>query len=176
MQLKSLVVSGALGLATALMPVAASAQDAEGGAPGAGANASPRIATKCRVIIGDAHVATSNVDSNTASNLFSNITDTTVTFKIPGDRNRCVLVVFSAEPFTPGSELMHIRALRDGVVCNPSEQQFSSGDGTFRKVNTAQFQCLSVPPGKHTIQMQFRSQTNGVNVFLTKPVTSVFNE
>ncbi len=176
MHFKSLVVSGALGLATALMPVAASAQDADGGAPGANA-VSPRVASKCRVIIGDANVAASELGFNTASNTFSDLGDTTVNFSIPGTRNRCVLVVFSAEPFTPGNELVHVRALRDGgVVGNPVEVQFGSGDGVFRKVTTAQFQFESVPPGKHTIVIQFRSQVNGQNVFIGRPVTSVFSE
>ena len=50
MQLKSLVFSGTLGLATALMPAAASAQDAAGDARGTGTNAAPEIASKCKVI------------------------------------------------------------------------------------------------------------------------------
>jgi hypothetical protein len=146
-------------------------------APGAGADAaSPRIAEKCRVLVGDANVAASELGSNTASNIFSNITDATVNFKIKGTRNRCVLVVFSAEPFTPGNELVHVRALLDGaVVGNPVSVQFGSGDGVFRKVTTAQFQFKGVSPGGHTIQMQFRSQVLGVNVFIGRPVTSVFN-
>jgi hypothetical protein len=113
---------------------------------------------------------------NTASNVFSNIPDAKVNFTIGGVQNECVLVIFSAEPFTPGNELVHVRAVRDGVfVGNPVSVQFGSGDGVFRKVTTAQFQFKGVSPGGHTIQMQFRSQVLGVNVFIGRPVTSVFN-
>ena len=174
MQLKSLVVSAALGLATALMPVAASAQDADGGAPGA-ATASPRVQTKCRVNFVDAHVAASELGFNTASNVFSNIGDTRVNFTIGGVQNECVLVVFSAEGFAPGNRLLHVRALRDGLLGTPETVQFASGDGNFRFVHTAQFQFEGVPPGSHTIQMQFRSQVAGETVFIAKPFTSVFN-
>lgn len=176
MQIKSLVFSGALGLATALMPVAASAQDAAGRAAGVDAKGgSSRIANRCKVVLGTANVSASTGSFSTSASTFSDIPETTVNFRIRGSANRCVLVVFSGQPFAQGSELIHVRALRDGSPGTPSSVQFGTNDATFNKVTTAQFQFQDVPPGRHVIQMQYRSRAAGQTVFITNPVTSVFN-
>ena len=147
MQLKSLVFSGTLGLATALMPAAASAQDAAGEARGTGTNAAPEIASKCKVITTAVNVAASEGVFSTSSATFSDIPEANVGFRITGTANRCVLVVFSGNPFATGNELVHVRAvLAGGTIAKPFSVQFGTNDTTFNKVATAQFQFFSVPP------------------------------
>ena len=70
---------------------------------------------------------------------------------------------------------MHVRAvLAGGAIAKPFSVQFGTNDTTFNKVATAQFQFFSVPPGAHSVRMQFRTQVAGQTVFISRPVTSVF--
>ena len=46
--------------------------------------------------------------------------------------------------------------------------QFGTNDTTFNKVATAQFQFFNVPPGAHSVKMQFRTQVAGQTVFISQ--------
>jgi hypothetical protein len=156
------------------MPLAASAQKA-GGGDGDSKAPSTRAFDRCKVVLGAANVGASNGFFSTDLVNFVDIPETTINFRISGTANRCVLVVFSAEAYAFDTRLMWVRALLDGSPGAPVDAQFASGDGNFRFVHAAQFIFENVTPGRHRIQMQYRSRIAGQEVFIANPVTTVYN-
>jgi hypothetical protein len=133
------LLCGALLLLTVLRPATASAETIQ--------------CSPTKVII-----KTSALDnSTTTSQTFVNIPETAIIFTQGGTSPSCVIVRFSAETFAAGNNAVNIRAyLGANVTVLPDEARYSGGDSV---VGTHLFEFVfpSVAPGRHILQMQFRS-------------------
>ncbi len=112
-------------------------------------------------------VAQSSSGQSTNSSTFVDVAGSDVSFNIGGSNNTCIIVSFSAQGFAPSGRLMHVRALRDGSIESvDSAIQFVAESTTFSDAHAYNFVFTNVPPGAHTVKMQFRSQTSGSDVFI----------
>jgi hypothetical protein len=159
------------------VPAPAAAQES-GVAPGADAGPAaltvlPACAAKTLHVKVD-----DGINYGTTSGAFVNVPNSNITFKIGGLNASCAVVTFQAFTFAAGAaELMYVRALLDGAVMQPGEVQFSGddsedGDGAWARTHSATWIAPGVPPGVHTVQIQFRSGLGG-SVFVHKPSTQV---
>lgn len=110
---------------------------------------------------------TSNTNRITSSNTFVDVPATSVTINQGGNSNSCVIVDFSGLVATAMANAFFLRALLDDVAGEPDYGQIT--------VNTTQNQSRSisfifpnVAPGTHTVKLQFRSSTNGQNVYINR--------
>jgi len=104
---------------------------------------------------------------STTSSSFVSIPNGAVTLSTAS--TGCIAVTFTAEAFAGGSPgaLMYVRATRNGVACQASEDWQLTGDddedGDGRWARGHAYSCVftNVPAGTHTIRMQYRSGVGG---------------
>jgi hypothetical protein len=87
---------------------------------------------------------------------YKNLPDSAVKFTQGGSRPGCVIVFFSAAMYRGTSEDVFIRAVLDGVIGIPQDQQWDSSTDGFRG-NSVSFIFPSVAPGPHMVRMQWRT-------------------
>jgi hypothetical protein len=107
---------------------------------------------------GAVYRAASNTElvSNTAD--YTNMPGVSVDFVQGGSSAGCVIVMFSAESFSPVGSAMIIRPRLDSPAATvPTEVQFAANDPDLYTSRAAIFIFRSVEPGPHRIRMQFRS-------------------
>lgn len=107
-----------------------------------------------------------DIGQTTTSTSFVNVPGMSRTVTIPGTTKTCVEVQYTATVFSPGDELIYVRATRDGVACLPGEAQFEGdsdedGDGSWARAHAFNFICTGVTPGAHTFRIQWRSFFGG---------------
>jgi hypothetical protein len=91
----------------------------------------------------------------TLSTSFSDIAGAKVTFTVSGTTNTCLIVSYTAVAES-SSTAGEFRALLDGAtVANPAELTLTYFD-VWKSV-AATYVLTGVPPGKHTLSMQFAS-------------------
>jgi hypothetical protein len=109
----------------------------------------------------------------TGSTTFVNISDAELDISVGGSDPTCLIVVFTAQTQTASNENMAVRARIPGVG-NGEPAEFSLGPGTgTTEARAAQFVFDDVPPGDHTLRMQFRSVINGTSVTISRPTVVV---
>jgi hypothetical protein len=109
----------------------------------------------------------------TNSQSFVNISQAELDITVGGSDPTCVIVVFSAQTQTASNENMGVRARIPGIGNGePAEISFGPGTGAV-EARTAQFVFEEVPPGNHTVRMQFRSSINGTSVTISRPTVVV---
>jgi hypothetical protein len=143
--------------------LAASDGQAEQEAARAGAR---RVQTSCAKVA-KVEVAQSSVGQSTTSSAFVDVIGSTVSFNIPGSANTCVLVDFSAQGFTGSAvaNVLFVQAVRDNAIVSVDGSiQFISTDQDFSDAHAYNFLFTNVPPGAHTVKMQYRSNLNGTSV------------
>jgi hypothetical protein len=93
--------------------------------------------------------------STTFVDITSNTGPAAVTFTVSGTTNTCLIVYYTASAQSTGTA-GYVRALLDGTkVGNPVQALVSYFSGW--KSAAANFVLTGVPPGKHTLAMQFKS-------------------
>lgn len=116
------------------------------------------VQTRCKSVK-TIDVAHSSDSQSTSSTDFVDIDGAVVKFDIGGKANTCVLVNFSAIAITDNNGVMLVRAVRnllfhsvDGPI------QLSGGDDVLHfGAHAYNFLFTDVPPGSHTVKMQYRS-------------------
>jgi hypothetical protein len=151
----------ALALVGALIPLVAAGQSAEPAQtrtnkPGAAAAKAPTVGvckpTKTKFL------ASSAPESVITSASFKNIPESAVAFIQGGNVASCVIVLFSAEGWSPVGNYLMVRAMLDGTTAAlPDEIRFTGDDPNLYRTHTMSFIFPSVAPGTHTVRMQFRS-------------------
>jgi hypothetical protein len=97
-----------------------------------------------------------------------------VDFKLGGRKPSNVVATFSAMSFAAGLDAVVVRVrLDDGTVAVPAEAQFSGAvDPSVKdfgaESHAYQFVFPQVPPGSHTVAVDFRS-VQGLMVFIHRP-------
>jgi hypothetical protein len=129
-----------------------------------------RVQTSCGKL-GKSEDAQSSVGVSTSSTTFVDVAGSQVSFNIGGTGNTSVIFYFSGQVFAPssaaGTGLMFVQAVRDtSIVSVDGPVQFQSESGTFSNAHAYNFLFTNVPPGAHTVKMQFRSNNSGNTVFI----------
>jgi len=133
----------------------------------------PPVGAKATVLgkgacdINATRVLVSNTALSTTSTTFVNVTDSKLAFvqAKPG----CVIVAFSAAALTQTGEKMRVQALLDKTVCAPSDHLLLGTNNEVASV-AMNFLCPDVSAGRHTVQMQVRSN-GGQSVVLDNRTT-----
>ena len=101
--------------------------------------------------------------------------DSNVTFTQGGSTASCIIVSFSGEAGAPENSWMNLRALLDGIVCQPNAVQFvrSNATATDQAARAMNFICPDVAPGSHTVRLQFGPSGSGQEVYLDYRTTIV---
>lgn len=158
----SAAVAGALSMSISTPALAGPGEPA---GANAGARAQTRAVTSCQQPI-KVKVAQSSSSQSTTSTAFVDLVGSNVSFKVGGTVNTCVLVDFSAQAFAPNlGTLLMVRALRDGsLVSVDGEIQLEADSAQFSDAHAYNFLFTNVPPGRHSVKMQFRTFFAGDNV------------
>jgi hypothetical protein len=131
------------------------------------ATARPAVTTGACKPVKTSYAASDLQGSSTTSTSFVAIPEATVAFNVAGTSPSCVIVIFSAETYAAGGDLVYVRPLLDGgTVAVPSQTQFSgdddeNGDGRWARSHDMNFVFPSVAPGSHSLVMQFASFAGG---------------
>lgn len=159
------IVTAVAGTMLLSLSVAALAGD---GQPSGARRAGTQVQTSCGKDAKKLEVAQSSVGQSTTSTAFADVDGSTVSFNIGGNGNTCLLVDFSAQVFAPGAgHLMNVHAIRDDNIQSVDGRiQLVAESGAFSDAHAYNFLFTDVPPGAHTVKMQFASGTNGNEVFV----------
>ena len=96
-----------------------------------------------------------------SSSSFVDIPETSVNVKVGGANPTCVIVAFSALVNPEPDETMVVRARIAGIGAgDPDDVAFGPGSGKL-DTRATQFIFRNVPPGSHTLQMQYRINAGG---------------
>lgn len=146
----------------------------DGLAPGAArAEAAPEAVGQCAP--GRVKFKTLNDTVTTSSANFSNVAGSGVVFTSAGPGSSCVVVRFSAMAFAPTNRVMIMQALLNGsTLGTPGPIQFATGDGTYAMVRSFEWVFPNVPPGKHTVLIQYRSAFSDLVVLYGRTTTIHF--
>jgi hypothetical protein len=167
-----MLLAGAVAALAALVLGGQVVQANEGSAslPGRGGGAAVPIKGTCKVT--KISFATAESAESTASPSFVDLPGTAVTFRIGGTRPACLEVELSAEAFAPNDAAMTVRALLDGnLIGSPLVAIFAADDndggdvGNFA-AHAMSFGFVDVPPGVHTVNIQWRSFGGEVQMFV----------
>jgi hypothetical protein len=111
--------------------------------------------------------------AQTDSTDFINIPHAALDVTVGGSAPTCVIVSFSAQTKTASKENMDVRAKITGVgIGEPEDVTFGSGTGEL-EARATQFVFANVPPGDHTVHIQYRSAKAGTVVKLCEPTVVV---
>lgn len=125
--------------------------------------------TSCGKDFKKVEIAQNSTSQSTSSTAFSDVSGSTVSFNTGGSSNSCVLVNFSAQAFAPADrgQILHLQAIRDGNITSVDGSiQLAAENASFSDAHAYNFLFTDVPPGAHTIKMQYRSQVSGQDVFI----------
>src|SRR5262245_41575645 len=149
--LRSLMIASAL----TMLSTAALAGD---GQPAGDRAAGARALTSCSKL-SRIEVAQSGVSQSTGSTVPVDVVGSSIGFIVGGAVPSCVLVSFSGQAFGPANgTLMMVRAVRDGAIVSvDGEIQFVAESITFSDAHAYNFLFTGVPPGFHSVKMQYRS-------------------
>jgi hypothetical protein len=154
-------------LATSLLiPSAAIAGD--GQAPGAKASTRASVNKACGPLP-KVDILASDVNTTTSSTSFVTLFGGTRTINVGGTASTCVVVDLSVQGFAPTAAtdtLMMVRVLLDGVSSANGEIQMVAESDTWSDAHAYNFVFPSVPPGFHTITLQFRTFFSGDTVHI----------
>jgi len=116
----------------------------------------------CR--LNHAAVVTSTLISNTTETFFVDVPESGVRIVQGPGQPDCVVVSFSAAAASPQTQVLMVRALLDGVDCEPGAMLFARGDASLLVpvVRTVNFICTGVTPGIHRLKLQYRSSNGGM--------------
>ena len=107
---------------------------------------------------------------DTTSTGFFDVAGSTVSFSIGGSVKTCVLVNFSGEVAAQSNVntgLMLIRAVRDNAILSADgEVQFVVDTGFLADAHAYNFIFPHVPPGPHSIKMQFQRASGNFAVIV----------
>lgn len=111
----------------------------------------------------------------TDSTTFINIPHAALDITVGGSTPTCVIVSFSAQTKTASKENLNVRAKIQGVgIGEPEDVTFGSGTGEL-EARATQFVFANVPPGDHTVHLQYRSDKTGNVVKLCEPTVVVYH-
>jgi hypothetical protein len=136
------VISGLMGSAVALLITLSQADAAPVAVGGCAPNALKYKASIASV--------------NTTSATLVNVSETGLSFIQGGTRPGCAIITFSAlSNAFPSGTTMVVEAHLDGVPCQPSSAFFTSNPNPTS--NTMSYVCEDVTPGRHRVQMKYRT-------------------
>ena len=98
---------------------------------------------------------------NTGKITFVNMPGMTLAFKQGGTDPSCVLVTFSTTAITSTNSIAYVQPLLDGNATGLPVSVPLIVDAANYEVRTATFLFTDVPPGKHTVKMQFEASFVG---------------
>jgi hypothetical protein len=91
-----------------------------------------------------------------------------VNFNIGGTTNTCILVDFSAQASVVGgvfTRVLFVQAVRDGnIVSADGSIQFATQPQSISDAHAYNFIFTNVPPGPHSVKMQYRNITSDASV------------
>lgn len=113
--------------------------------------------------------------AQTDSTTFSNIPHSALDITVGGPTPTCVIVSLSAQTKTASKENMDVRAHITGTgIGEPEDVTFGSGTGEL-EARATQFVFANVPPGDHTVHIQYRSAKAGTVVKICEPTMVVYH-
>jgi len=112
----------------------------------------------CR--LGGMKATTATDGAGTTSNLYRRVPGMRIPF-VQGSRSGCVLVRFSAEAGTDGTNML-IRAVIDGetFIATPSDITFTFSTGG-NQARSFEFLFVNIPAGSHIAEIQWQSSNFG---------------
>jgi len=122
------------------------------------------VQTSCGKDAKQVDIAQNSTGQNTTSSTFVDVTGSEVSFNIGGNNNTCVLVDFSGQVFAPGTtnNLMFVKAVLDNSITSVDGQiQLVAESNTRSDAHAYNFLFTEVPPGAHTVKMQYEASGGG---------------
>ena len=109
------------------------------------------------------YLATDSPGAVGSTTVFSDIAEGTLTFTQGGTSRSCVIVQFFADTQVQNNTI-YVRPLLDGNVGTPQEARYLSVLNFEGGARSMAFVYASVAPGKHTIRIQFRTDSTANNI------------
>jgi hypothetical protein len=111
---------------------------------------------------------------STTSSAFVDVPDLAKEISAQGAVADCAFVQLSASVLAADGTRIGVRAVLDGVPCDPPYIRVGNSDQHDRfETSPAQFICRNVSKGTDTVKIQYRSSTEGLPVYMRNRAFSV---